>query len=222
MAALAYMPRWFEQCCEVLKKELDLQDVMYGQMVSSDKGFVLGAHDVLPKNQLILQRNLQVGSEFFCFSRSDEQSSVREAYVFRSAVFDQGVFYLREKVALALKQSKLDYHKLSAQEMACFERWLAYPAVSTQLFSGVSSSSNVPCRRYYLYADNPRAYITARELEYLRLIVQGYKTENIAERLSVSAYTVQAQLRNIRKRLNCRSIIEVVNILYQNKLIMPK
>ncbi|MAZ77625.1 MAG: hypothetical protein CMF39_03000 [Legionellaceae bacterium] len=223
MAALSHSPVWFEQHCETLKQDLDLVNVLYGHMVSVDQGFLLGSNCRQPyENQLVLQRKLQVGDEFFGFVRSVEKPSIREEYVFRPAAFDQGVFYLREKIAAAIKQSLIEYRRLSVAEVCCFERWKSHSSENDKPSDCLSVTPNAPRRRYYLYADNPKAYVTARELEYLRLLVKGYKSASIAETLSVSSHTVDAQLRNIRKRLGCRNIIEVVNILYQNRLLVVK
>ncbi len=56
--------------------------------------------------------------------------------------------------------------------------------------------------------DNP--YISAREVEVLRLVAQGSETDRIAEELGISPHTVRNHIRNLRNKLHAASKLEAV------------
>jgi DNA-binding NarL/FixJ family response regulator len=61
--------------------------------------------------------------------------------------------------------------------------------------------------------------LTPRELEILRLMVQGRSTQALAEALTISAPTVRTHIRNLMSKLNAHSRLEAVSIAMQRGLI---
>lgn len=215
---------WFKERSEPLKKALKLENVLYGQQLLSAEGFLLGeeaTQQLLPYNNcLVLKRNLKKGNEFFVFSRALMAENIQQEYAVNPAIFDHAVFYLREKIATAMRRSFLNHKKLTTKEIEFFQRWRKQSIFTDEPSQLMTLHSDVQCRRYYLYGDNQTSYVTARELDYLRLLVKGFRVASIAKKLSVSAYTVDAQFRNIKRRLGCQTIIEVVHLLHQKNLLM--
>ncbi|MEW5774859.1 MAG: response regulator transcription factor [Thermodesulfobacteriota bacterium] len=67
-----------------------------------------------------------------------------------------------------------------------------------------------PEKRKDAGADDAYAALTAREQEVMRLVVEGLSTKAIAERLFVSAKTVENHRANLMKKLGLSSTIELV------------
>lgn len=63
--------------------------------------------------------------------------------------------------------------------------------------------------------------LTARELEVLTLIAEGLSSEQVAQRLGVSAATVKTHLRNVSAKLRAHSRLEAVAIALRRGLIAP-
>ena len=58
-------------------------------------------------------------------------------------------------------------------------------------------------RRLYLGSDLKHAYLNRRELEVLRLILQGFKSGEIAHRLKLKQGTVYWYADRIKQKLRC-------------------
>ena len=56
--------------------------------------------------------------------------------------------------------------------------------------------------------------LTEREQEVSRLVLQGYSTTEIAERLVISTHTVQQHLRNIFDKIGVRSRRDLVSKVF--------
>jgi DNA-binding NarL/FixJ family response regulator len=65
-----------------------------------------------------------------------------------------------------------------------------------------------------------RTDLTAREIEVVRLLVDGLTNEQIAERLMVSRRTVQAHLSNAMRRTSTRSRTQLA-VLALRRGIVP-
>ena len=75
-----------------------------------------------------------------------------------------------------------------------------HPAMTRALFEGVKERNG----------EDKVLTLTVREVEVLRLIVQGYTNRQIAEQLSLSIRTVESHRANIMAKLNLRSRVELV------------
>jgi len=64
--------------------------------------------------------------------------------------------------------------------------------------------------------DNISDLLTSREIQVLRLIENGYQNAEIAQRLSVSPYTVKNHVRHIFDKLGVRSRIAAINVVRQS------
>jgi DNA-binding NarL/FixJ family response regulator len=61
--------------------------------------------------------------------------------------------------------------------------------------------------------------LTQREMEILKLIVEGYANKDIADRLYISIRTVETHRTNIMHKLEMNSIIDLVKFAIKKKLI---
>ncbi|MBE8726684.1 response regulator [Flavobacterium hungaricum] len=69
------------------------------------------------------------------------------------------------------------------------------------------------------YTENQ--FLSPREIEILQLIALEYSGTEIAEKLYISAHTVETHRKNIMKKLNIKSIIGLVKYALKNNLINP-
>jgi len=67
-------------------------------------------------------------------------------------------------------------------------------------------------------ADSPVAFLSARELQVLKLIDSGYKNSEIAEKLFVSPYTVKNHVRHIYDKLGVRNRVAATNLYRDHNL----
>jgi len=61
--------------------------------------------------------------------------------------------------------------------------------------------------------------LTKREKEILRMIADGETTNNIAEKLFISFFTVSKHRKNIMKKLKVKNTAELVKYAFENKLV---
>jgi DNA-binding NarL/FixJ family response regulator len=62
-------------------------------------------------------------------------------------------------------------------------------------------------------------FITQREMDVIKLLVNDLGSKEIARQLNVSEHTVQAHRKNLRKKLNVTTTAGLVNYCYENGLI---
>ena len=67
----------------------------------------------------------------------------------------------------------------------------------------------------------PVSVLTPREREVLALLVQGYRSGDIATQLSISAETVNVHRRNIREKTGIHSIAELTHYAIREGLARP-
>jgi DNA-binding CsgD family transcriptional regulator len=60
--------------------------------------------------------------------------------------------------------------------------------------------------------------VTARELEVLALIAEGYSTREVAQRLWITDETVRTHVRRLLNRLGARTRAHAVAIAYRDSL----
>lgn len=61
--------------------------------------------------------------------------------------------------------------------------------------------------------------LTTRELEILRLIMEEYSSEEIAEKLFISKRTVDTHRKNILQKTNSSTLVGLIKFAYEHKII---
>lgn len=64
-----------------------------------------------------------------------------------------------------------------------------------------------------------KVHLTKREVEIVKLIALEYTTNDIAEKLSISAYTVDTHRKNVINKLGVRNLAGLVRFAFENKLL---
>jgi DNA-binding NarL/FixJ family response regulator len=96
-----------------------------------------------------------------------------------------------------LKDDPPETLALAVRAVARGERWLS-PRVSEVLLKVVDDSHQ------------PLTELTEREMEILRLMVSGYRNEQISVALSVTEQTVKNHIRNIFSKLDVQTRVEAI------------
>lgn len=73
-------------------------------------------------------------------------------------------------------------------------------------------------QRYYLDPPWQNTYLTAREIDCLRWLIKGKSAEEISLVLDISKLTAITHIRNIKDKLNCNKITEVIYKLASTRL----
>ncbi len=108
--------------------------------------------------------------------------------------------------AYVLKEGAEDELLAAIRAVARGEGYLA-PAVSDAVLSA-----------YRKHVGNPVDLLTSREREVLQLIAEGRTNKEVANRLKLSVYTVEAHRGKIMEKLNLHSTGELVRFAIKNGL----
>jgi len=79
--------------------------------------------------------------------------------------------------------------------------------------------SNTVLHDYREHVGDPLSLLTAREREILQLLAEGLTAKEIAKRLEISAYTVDAHRSRIMRKLQMSSIGELVRFAMRTGLV---
>lgn len=60
--------------------------------------------------------------------------------------------------------------------------------------------------------------LTDREMDVFRLIVENYQTDDVAEELHISPYTVNRHRENIKAKIKVRNVSEMISYWHQNQM----
>jgi DNA-binding NarL/FixJ family response regulator len=66
--------------------------------------------------------------------------------------------------------------------------------------------------------DKPNEMLTAREIEILKLYVEGFINKEIGDKLDISIRTVETHKNHIMRKLGLRSTVEMVKFAIKNKI----
>ena len=61
--------------------------------------------------------------------------------------------------------------------------------------------------------------LTKRELEILNLLLEGYNTKQIAEKLFISFRTVDKHRSNMMEKIEVHNVVDLINYVRENRLI---
>jgi len=61
--------------------------------------------------------------------------------------------------------------------------------------------------------------LTSREKEILKLYVEGYTNKEIAEKLSLSVFTIKTHKNNIMQKYNFKSTVEMIKFALRNNIV---
>ena len=82
-----------------------------------------------------------------------------------------------------------------------------------------SGFSETVFSKTYQSISNDISKVTDRELDILRNLATGKTSKQIGDELYISPHTVDTHRRNLLKKLNCSSVVELAKIAYKNGLL---
>lgn len=94
-----------------------------------------------------------------------------------------------------------------------------YPSLTRVLIEGYLRQADERGRKKEPVPPAP-GNLTAREVEVLRLIAQGYTNQQIADQLVISVKTVETHKAHIMEKLSLRSRVELVRYAMQHGLLI--
>lgn len=71
------------------------------------------------------------------------------------------------------------------------------------------------------YDTNNETVLSERETEIIKLIAEKYSSQEIAEKLFISIHTVYTHRKNIMKKLNMRSPVELILYAIDKGIVPP-
>lgn len=67
------------------------------------------------------------------------------------------------------------------------------------------------CDFLHVGTNNIDINLSSREQQVLKLVIEGYKSRNIAEYLSLSIKTVECHRANLRRKFNVNNVVDLIN-----------
>ena len=89
---------------------------------------------------------------------------------------------------------------------------------SAKLISDSGFSETIFSKTYQPIS-NALSGLTDRELDILRNLAAGKTSKQIGDELYISPHTVDTHRRNLLKKLDCRSVVELARFAYENGLL---
>jgi len=89
------------------------------------------------------------------------------------------------------------------------------PEVSSTIMKSLVHQAKVPAGKEL----SKLPCLTSREKEILKLYVEGFTNQEIADKLFISIRTVETHKNNIMQKYNFRSTVEMVKFALRNKLV---
>jgi DNA-binding NarL/FixJ family response regulator len=84
-------------------------------------------------------------------------------------------------------------------------------SITNSMMDRLIESNNEPQKRF----NN----LTRRELEILHLLIEGYSTKQIAEKLFISFRTVDKHRSNMMEKIEVHNVVDLINYVRENRLI---
>jgi DNA-binding NarL/FixJ family response regulator len=132
--------------------------------------------------------------------------------------------YLEKEFIEELIKIGVSGYILKNTSMKELEQSVLAVASGKKYFSNDAALKILDAQTNTRYADNftinqqPSPGLTERETEVLKLIAKEYTTPEIAEKLFISAYTVETHRKNLIRKLNVKSMAGLVKYAVQNGL----
>lgn len=79
--------------------------------------------------------------------------------------------------------------------------------------------STEPEYKAVYYPQGKNSLLSTRETEILRLVYEGFSSNEIAEKLFLSHYTVNNHRKKILQKTNCSNVAELINYTIKNNLL---
>ncbi len=88
-----------------------------------------------------------------------------------------------------------------------------------EFFIGKSVKSSTKLHQAFSDKFAGKIRLTQREIEIVGLIIQGNTTSKISDKLFISTNTIETHRKNIFKKLQVKSLTELIHFAYENELI---
>ena len=103
-----------------------------------------------------------------------------------------------------------NYQKSSCK---CVYTNLQDEGVFEETYRGIEMPEKKEHKQYYLSGEFSEVYLTQREAECMKYLVQGYTFKETGTALSLSARTIEFYVKNIKKKMKLRKKSELIGAL---------
>ncbi len=141
--------------------------------------------------------------EIFDFSGID-----KEIYTLDKKTLYKFIYYFKEQAKKLIDKAEQEKIYLPLQE-----DYISTSPETSQIISALS------VKRFYLNGKYSGIYLTAREVECIQLTIQGHSSAEIAAALGTRNRTIQHHFENIKTKLNCSKLTDIIRIAIEQNLI---
>src|SRR5215471_6234480 len=117
----------------------------------------------------------------------------------------------KDRLSLAIQETRDEHDRLR-------EAHVKFQAISQRIYDTIWDSS-VPPERHKRRQSDLVDKLTSREIEVLRLLVEGQSTKEIAATLNIAFKTAVCHRSHVLEKLKCHETASVVRIAVQSGLL---
>lgn len=163
---------------------------------------------------LIIDPTMPEGSPFDLIATIKEAApdtrilvlSTQVEAIFIAEIFRSGA------TGYAFKESRADDLRQALRAVAAGDRYISATLAIDSIEAYLQPGERAPDQ-------DPHDILTERELEILQLIVEGYKSTEIADMLSISPRTVETHRANMKRKLDVRTQANLIRFAIEHNLI---
>ena len=167
---------------------------------------------------LVIKCQYNIGStEMFIFTASKAVENFERTFLSDQHVFSDFIFYFKQQTAKLLKENAHHFQKINVTPQI---RTIAEKS-ATKLYNRIIAKNNSKndTKRFYFEYKNNQFYLTKTEMKCIRLLLQGYSYQMIANKLSISTRTVQSNIDRLRRKMLFDNKDELIAFMHNSNLV---
>ena len=151
-------------------------------------------------------------ADVYHFTSAEKNDSVKVSFVKQLNLLENFIAYFRS--VIAANKSLLDIYK---RQIQVTEATNFFSDVTLDLGLKLKNQraflKEISLKRYYLREPFNNVYLTKREVECIKLLLQRKSIKEIATYLDIETRTAEAHLCNVKNKMGCHSIRKLLQIL---------
>lgn len=189
--------------------------------------FLFSSIEKFQKYTGIVKENFQIDNIFaytekyenyidiFFFGAHSKREGVIDFYLNNLDLLKNYSLYFKNKAQDLIKVA--EKNKIIVPKNLVDSYYQAYQKI--KIIDSYDNSSDACFNEFSLisYLEQNKISITPREMDCLRLLTNGFTAKLIAKHLRLSQRTVESYLENIKEKFNCRSRIQLIELLFKTQ-----
>jgi len=164
---------------------------------------------------VIIKQHTQ-GIDFFSFAPAANNSHVYDNLVNHIQILDRYIPYYLEKADKLIKLSEQNSTYIPHQKIDIFNKMYQHGLLQTE--QQLIKALKLDQRNRFIAGD---VVISKREMDCLKALMQGMTCKEAAQAIHLSPRTVEAHIKNMKRKLHCRNLPQLVAHCFKHGLLHP-